>query len=51
MKHSGSRGRRISEETSLVYRMSFRTARAIQKKGKETKKEGKKKKVCHQLRA
>jgi hypothetical protein len=45
----GGRGRRISEfEASLVYRVSSRTARAIQKnlvsknknKNKQTKKEG-----------
>jgi hypothetical protein len=31
-QHSGGRGRQISEfKASLVYRVSFRTARAIQK--------------------
>jgi hypothetical protein len=31
-QHSGGRGRQISEfEASLVYRVSFRTARAIQR--------------------
>jgi hypothetical protein len=54
MKHSGGRGRRISDfETSLVYRVSSRTARATQKKRKETKKEGRKEKnkLFHQLSA
>jgi hypothetical protein len=46
----GGRGRRISEfEASLVYKVSYRTARAIQrnpvsKKKKKTKKRKKKKK-------
>jgi hypothetical protein len=40
----GGRGRRISEfEASLVYRMSFRTARAIQRNPVSEKKKKKKK--------
>ena len=44
-QHSGGRGRRISEfEVSLVYRVSSRTARAIQRNPVSEKKKKKKKK-------
>jgi hypothetical protein len=51
MRHLGGRGRRISEfEASLVYRVSSRTARAIQrnpdsKKQKQKTKQNKTKKT------
>jgi hypothetical protein len=45
-QHSGGRGRQISElEASLVYKVSFRTVKAIQRNpvSKKTKKKKKKK--------
>jgi hypothetical protein len=50
--HLGGRGRQISElEASLVYKVSSRTARAIQRKpvSKKKKKEKEKRKNCTQL--